>query len=112
MFDGKTIITTLDECVLLCGEATDTAGHEPCYHEADTMMMADCWLAINNQPSKYHNYFFLENKIITSFQSGFLPGFSTKTQLVELQYCFTKALDDQKDTRIVFHDISKAFDRV
>ncbi len=41
--DGETIITTLDESVLLTGVATDTAGLEPCNHEeADTRMLVHC----------------------------------------------------------------------
>ena len=61
---------------------------------------------------KYTYNFFLEQNLITPFQSGFLPGFSTITQLIELQYIFAKSLDNHCDTRIIFLDISKAFDRV
>ena len=61
---------------------------------------------------KYTYNFFLDSKLISPFQSGFLPGFSTITQLLELQYILAKNLDDFQDTRIVFLDISKAFDRV
>ena len=46
--DGKTIITTLDEHVLLSGLAMDTAGLEPCNHEeADTRMLVHCRHAFN-----------------------------------------------------------------
>ena len=58
-----------------------------------------------------HNYL-LENSIITSFQSGFTAGDSSVNQLVELYNTFCQALDEGKEVRSVFCDISKAFDRV
>ena len=45
-------------------------------------------------------------------QSGFIPGDSTVYQLSRLYHSFAEALDQQKDIRVVFCDISKAFDRV
>ena len=56
--------------------------------------------------------FFRDNNILTSLQSGFLPGDSTVNQLVDLYNTFCKALDDGKEVRAIFCDISKAFDRV
>jgi hypothetical protein len=53
-----------------------------------------------------------DNKILSEFQSGFVPGDSTVNQLVQLYHLFSEALDQKKDVRIVFCDISKAFDRV
>ena len=53
-----------------------------------------------------------DNFIISSYQSGFLPGKSTTTQLLEVYHHFCKAVDDGKELRVVFLDISKAFDRV
>jgi len=53
-----------------------------------------------------------DHNVITLKQSGFTPGDSTTCQLVHLYHLFTEALDNQKDIRIVFCDISKAFDRV
>jgi hypothetical protein len=50
--------------------------------------------------------------LITVFQSGFMPGDSTVNQLVHLYHTFCEALDKKKEVRIVFCDISKAFDRV
>ena len=41
-----------------------------------------------------------------------MPGDSTVYQLTHLYHIFTEALDRQKDIRVVFCDISKAFDRV
>lgn len=48
----------------------------------------------------------------TSYQSGFIPGDSTANQLIFLYNAFCKALDDSLEVRIVFLDISKAFDKV
>ena len=53
-----------------------------------------------------------DNNILTPHQSGFRPGDSTTNQLAYLYHEFSKALDLKKDVRIVFCDISKAFDRV
>ncbi|MCG7869675.1 MAG: endonuclease/exonuclease/phosphatase family protein [Candidatus Thiodiazotropha taylori] len=53
-----------------------------------------------------------DNSILTSLQSGFVPGDSTVNQLVDLYNTFCKALDEGKEVRAVFCDISKAFDRV
>ena len=41
-----------------------------------------------------------------------MPGDSTVYQLTHLYHIFSEALDKQKDIRVVFCDISKAFDRV
>ena len=56
--------------------------------------------------------FFLQNQVITPFQSGFVRGDSTVNQLLYLYQQFAKALDEQKEVRIVFFDITKAFDKV
>ena len=53
-----------------------------------------------------------DNNILTSMQSGFIPGDSTVNQLTFLYNTFCRALDDGKEVRVVFCDISKAFDRV
>jgi hypothetical protein len=50
--------------------------------------------------------------MITIWQSGFLPGVSTVTQIVEIYDQFCRAVSHGKDIRVVFLDISKAFDRV
>ena len=60
-------------------------------------------------------YFFnhlRDNNLLTSLQSGFIPGDSTVNQLTFLYNTFCKALDSGKEVRAVFCDISKAFDRV
>lgn len=56
--------------------------------------------------------FFHDNNVLTTLQSGFVPGDSTVNQLVDLYNTFCKALDDGKEVRAIFCDISKAFDRV
>ena len=61
---------------------------------------------------KYVYNFLHANKLLTKFQSGFIPGDSTVNQLAYLYHVFSEALDKKKDVRIVFCDISKAFDRV
>ena len=53
-----------------------------------------------------------ENQILTPLQSGFIPGDSTINQLTYLYNFFAQALDSGKEVRVVFCDISKAFDRV
>ena len=53
-----------------------------------------------------------EHHITTTLQSGFVPGDSTVNQLVDIYNTFCKALDDGKEVRAIFCDISKAFDRV
>ena len=52
------------------------------------------------------------NNLLSSFQSGFIPGDSTVNQLTYLYQTFCVALDCGKEIRAVFCDISKAFDRV
>ena len=60
-----------------------------------------------------HMYNYLQtNSLITPMQSGFRPGDSTVCQLIDVYHIISKALDCKKDVRLVFCDISKAFDRV
>ena len=56
--------------------------------------------------------YFRDNFLITVYQSGFIPGDSTVNQLVQLYHMMCDAVDKKKELRIVFCDISKAFDRV
>ncbi len=53
-----------------------------------------------------------DNFVLSQHQSGFLPGRSTITQLLEVYNSFCQALDNGKEIRVIFLDISKAFDRV
>ena len=50
-----------------------------------------------------------ENNVLTSFQSGFIPGDSSVNQLIFLYSVFCKAFDDGLEVRSVCVDISKAF---
>ena len=47
-----------------------------------------------------------DNKLLTPFQSGFVPGDSTTYHLLHTYH------DSGKEVRVVFCDISKAFNRV
>ena len=53
-----------------------------------------------------------DNNLLSSLQSGLLPGDSTVNQLTFLYNTFCHALDSGKEVLAVFCDISKAFDRV
>ena len=53
-----------------------------------------------------------DNNLLSSLQSGFIPGDSTTNQLTFLYNTFCQALNSGKEVRAVFCDISKAFDRV
>ena len=53
-----------------------------------------------------------DNNILTGYQSGFTPGDSTINQLTYMYDTFCSAMDSGKEVRVVFYDISKAFDRV
>ena len=68
--------------------------------------------AIERLVFKYLYNHLLDNNILTSFQSGFRPGDSTVNQLTYLYDTFCHALDSGKEIRVVFCDISMAFDRV
>ena len=52
---------------------------------------------------------FRENSLISFWQSGFLPGSSTVTQLLEMYHQFYNSINEGKDVRVVYLDISKAF---
>ena len=52
------------------------------------------------------------NCILTTLQSGFIPSDSTVNQLVDIYNTFCHSLDQDKEVRAVFCDISKAFNRV
>ena len=60
----------------------------------------------------YKHNFLLENSIISFKQSGFTPGDSAINQLLCITNEFGKTLDDGKEVRVVYCDVSKAFDRV
>ena len=56
--------------------------------------------------------FFSENELISHNQSGFKPGDSYINQLLCITQDIYQSLDDGLETRHVFLDISKAFDKV
>ena len=56
--------------------------------------------------------FIRDHEILTTLQSGFIPGDSTVNQLVDIYNTFCKALDERKEVRAIFCNVSKAFDRV
>ena len=56
--------------------------------------------------------FITVNNLLTTSQSGFIPGDSTTNQLLCIYDDFCKSLDQQSTTQALFFDISKAFDRV
>ena len=56
--------------------------------------------------------FFRYHGVVTSLQSGFIPGSSTIKQSVDVYNTFYKALDEGKKVRAIFCDISTAFDKV
>ena len=55
---------------------------------------------------------FKDNSILTSLQSGFIPGDSTVNQLTYLFNYFSQALDFGEEIMVVFGDISRIFDCV
>ncbi|XP_015779033.1 PREDICTED: uncharacterized protein LOC107356917 [Acropora digitifera] len=60
----------------------------------------------------FHLYnFLMETGFLYKFQSGFRPGDSTINQLIFLVHKIYEALEDGKEVRVVFLDISKAFDK-
>ena len=56
--------------------------------------------------------FFTENELISQNQSGFKPGDSCISQILFITQDICQSLDDGLDTRAVFLDISKAFDKI
>ena len=58
--------------------------------------------------------FFIENKLISSSQSGFKPGDSCINQLLSITHELYSSFDEGLEVRSVFLDIldAKAFDKV
>ena len=56
--------------------------------------------------------YFQRNFLISIWQSRFIPGHSTVTHLVEMYDTFCRAVSEGKEIRVVFCDVSRAFDRV
>ena len=56
--------------------------------------------------------FLRDTNFFTASQSGFMPGDSTVNQLTYLYNTFCRALDEGLEVRVIFFDVSKAFDKV
>ena len=56
--------------------------------------------------------FLVNNNLITKHQSGFRPGDSTINQLLSITTTMFDSFEEYDETRAVFLDISKAFDKV
>ena len=58
--------------------------------------------------------YFCENQLLTPSQSGFRPGDSTVNQLLSIPHKIYSAFEEfpSRETRAIFLDISKAFDKV
>ena len=56
--------------------------------------------------------FLIENNLITQHQSGFMPGDSTINQLLSITTEIYNAFEKYEETRALFLDLSKAFDKV
>jgi len=124
---GRTIVPTLTRLINLCLSTSTVpdmwkqANVIPLFKKGDDSLMNN-YRPISLLPSvskilerivlKSVYNFMLDNKVISPHQSGFQPGDSTTNQLSFLYHTFCQALDAKKDVRIVFCDISKAFDRV
>ena len=61
---------------------------------------------------KYVYNYLIQDKVFTPFQSGVIQGDSTTYQLINLYDSFCEAVDNGKEVRVVFLDISKPIDRV
>ena len=54
----------------------------------------------------------VKNKLLSQFQSGFRPGHSTSTALLDVSDYILKNIDEENLTGTVFLDLSKAFDMI
>ena len=61
---------------------------------------------------KYVHNYLISNNLITKKQSGFSPGDSTINQLTCICHQIYESFDNRDETRAVFLDLSKAFDKV
>ena len=54
----------------------------------------------------------VKNKLLSQFQSGFRPGHSTSTALLDVSDYILKNIDEGNPIGAVFLDLSKAFDMI
>lgn len=88
------------------GESTSVSNYRP-------ISLLSCLEKVCERVVFKHLYnHFHDNRILTPLQSGFMPRDSTTNQLTFLYNSFCQALDSGKEVRVVFCDVSKAFDRV
>ena len=52
--------------------------------------------------NSFINMYLSDNNVITTMQSGFVPGDPTVNQLTDIYNTFCKALDEGKEVRAVF----------
>ena len=88
------------------GDPSDVGIHRP------ISLLSNINKTLERLVFKYLFNHFRDNNISTPFQSGFTPGDSPVNRLTYLYNTFCQALDSEKEVRVVFCDISKAFDRV
>ena len=92
--------------ILIKGDPSNVSNYRP------ISLLSTIGKVLENLIHKYVFNFFHAHEVLTALQSGFVPGDSTVNQLVDIYNTFCKALDDGKEVRAVFFDVSKAFDRV
>ena len=88
------------------GDPSDVGNHRP------ISLLSNIDKTLERLVFKHLFNHFRDNNIITPLQPGFTPGDSPVNQLTYLYNTFCQALDSGKEVRVVFCDISKAFDRV
>ena len=75
--------------------------------------LLSCVSKVMEKCVQIHVFDYLKSyNLLTSNQSGFIPGDSTVMQLLVMYDDFCKAIDNKVTSQSVFFDISKAFDRV
>ena len=97
------------------------ANVSPIFREGDPHLCNNCRpVSLLSVVGKCHEkcvfkYLFNHNRgndLLSKFQSGSQPGDGTVRQLVHIYHILSRALDEKEKVRIVFGDISKAFDCV
>ena len=78
------------------GDPTVVSNHRP------ISLLSNLDKSLERLVFKYLYNHFLDNNILSSFQSGFTPGDSTVNQLTYLYNTFCHALDSGKEVRVVF----------
>ena len=87
-------------------DPSDTTNYKP------ISLLSTVGKVLEKNVHKYVFNFLMDHEVLTTLQSGFISGDSTVNQLVDIYNSFCKAIDEAKEVRAIFCDISKAFDRV